>query len=238
MARRIVLLSTASHLVAGSGAGADATMGQTASQICEATATTPPEMQDWVDVSEPTVTTAAGVTMPRLIYGTAWKETRVGPGATARLVAEAVRAGFTGIDTACQPKHYHKPGVGEGLKQMFAEGVARETLFIQTKFSRNQDLDTIPYSVTASIPAQVAESVCKRLSVGGICLLPAAASQLSLSCQLLLPSVCSNIWTAYACPSTYMRACVCATWLQLSPSRTLDSSTYSLPKPDMLSERK
>jgi len=169
MARRIVLLSTASHLVAGSGAGADATMGQTASQICEATATTPPEMQDWVDVSEPTVTTAAGVIMPRLIYGTAWKETRVGPGATARLVAEAVRAGFTGIDTACQPKHYHEPGVGEGLKQMFAEGVARETLFIQTKFSRNQDLDTIPYSVTASIPAQVAESVCKRLLEASVC---------------------------------------------------------------------
>eukprot|EP01046_Picozoa_sp_COSAG06_P056237 COSAG06_NODE_10574_length_1656_cov_2.099550_2_plen_135_part_00 len=122
MARRIVLLSTASHLVAGSGAGADATMGQTASQICEATAVTPPEMQDWVDVSEPTVTTAAGVTMPRLIYGTAWKETRVGPGATARLVAEAVRAGFTGIDTACQPKHYHEPGVGECTRQRCTEG--------------------------------------------------------------------------------------------------------------------
>ena len=139
-------------------------MGDTASKICEATghgATAAAEMQDWVDVSEPNVTTAAGVVMPRLIYGTAWKETRVGPGATARLVVEAVRAGFTGIDTACQPKHYHEPGVGEGLKRLFSEGVAREDLFIQTKFSRNQDLETIPYSAMASIPSQVAESMCK-----------------------------------------------------------------------------
>lgn len=137
-------------------------MGDTASKICEATGgATPPQMQEWVDVSDPNVTTVAGVVMPRLIYGTAWKETRVGPGATARLVAEAVRAGFTGIDTACQPKHYHEPGVGEALKQLFSEGVEREKLFIQTKFSRNQDLETVPYSVTASIQAQVAESVCE-----------------------------------------------------------------------------
>ncbi len=143
-------------------------MGETASKICETTggATAPAEMQDWVDVSEPNVTTAAGVTMPRLIYGTAWKETRVGPGATARLVVEAVRAGFTGIDTACQPKHYHEPGVGEGLKQLFSEGVKREHLFIQTKFSRNQDFETIPYSTMASIQAQVAESVCELAPSG------------------------------------------------------------------------
>ena len=137
-------------------------MGDAASKICEATgggAASQPQMQEWVDVSDPNVTTAAGVVMPRLIYGTAWKETRVGRGATARLVAEAVRAGFAGIDTACQPKHYHEPGVGGALKQLFSEGVAREKLFIQTKFSRNQDLETVPYSVTASIQAQVAESV-------------------------------------------------------------------------------
>lgn len=136
------------------------------------------EMQDWVDVSEPNVTTAAGVVMPRLIYGTAWKETRVGPGATARLVVEAVQAGFTGIDTACQPKHYHEPGVGEALRQLFSEGVGRGDLFIQTKFSRNQDLETIPYSAMASIPAQVAESMCE------FSMAPLACSRVAVLCNM------------------------------------------------------
>jgi len=45
---------------------------------------------------------------PFLIYGTAWKKQE-----TARLVSEAIHAGFRFIDTACQPKHYHEPGVGE-----------------------------------------------------------------------------------------------------------------------------
>ena len=75
----------------------------------------------WVDVSNLNVTTAAGVEMPRLIYGTAWKETRIGPGATADLVEQAIMAGFRGVDTACQPMHYHEPGVGEGLARIFAK---------------------------------------------------------------------------------------------------------------------
>jgi diketogulonate reductase-like aldo/keto reductase len=37
--------------------------------------------------------------MPRIMYGTAWKKDQ-----TARLVEKAVRYGFSGIDTACQPK--------------------------------------------------------------------------------------------------------------------------------------
>ena len=48
-----------------------------------------------------TVTTNAGIVMPRLIYGTAWKKE-----ATKQLVIQAVLNGFRGIDTACQPKHY------------------------------------------------------------------------------------------------------------------------------------
>jgi hypothetical protein len=36
--------------------------------------------------------------MPSILYGTAWKKER-----TCDLVVEAVRAGFRGIDTACQP---------------------------------------------------------------------------------------------------------------------------------------
>ena len=52
-------------------------------------------------MSATTVITNAGVKMPRLIYGTAWKKE-----ATSQLVLRAVLLGFRGIDTACQPKHY------------------------------------------------------------------------------------------------------------------------------------
>ena len=48
--------------------------------------------------------------IPPIIYGTAWKQD-----ATAALVERALRLGFRGIDTACQPKHYNEPGVGAGL---------------------------------------------------------------------------------------------------------------------------
>jgi len=55
------------------------------------------------------LTSAFGVRMPRIIYGTAWKQER-----TAALVEQAIETGFRGIDTACQPKHYNEAGVGEG----------------------------------------------------------------------------------------------------------------------------
>lgn len=38
---------------------------------------------------------------PLISYGTAWKKDR-----TTALVYEALKVGFRGIDTACQPKHY------------------------------------------------------------------------------------------------------------------------------------
>jgi len=44
-----------------------------------------------------------------ILYGTAWKKDQM-----ARLVEEAVTAGFRYIDTACQPKHYNEADVGEG----------------------------------------------------------------------------------------------------------------------------
>jgi hypothetical protein len=53
------------------------------------------------EMSTTTVTTNAGIQMPRLIYGTAWKKE-----ATTQLVVKAILNGFRGIDTACQPKHY------------------------------------------------------------------------------------------------------------------------------------
>jgi CBS domain-containing protein len=48
--------------------------------------------------------------VPGILYGTAWKGDR-----TAALVEAAITLGFRGVDTACQPKHYHEPGVGDGL---------------------------------------------------------------------------------------------------------------------------
>ena len=70
------------------------------------------------------LTTSAGVKMPWLIYGTAWKKER-----TADLVVKAIQAGFRGIDTACQPKHYDEPLVGSGLQRLKDSGVEREALF-------------------------------------------------------------------------------------------------------------
>src|SRR5437764_13948836 len=55
-------------------------------------------------------TCATGIRMPQILYGTAWKKAD-----TAQLVTSALRQGFRGIDTACQPKHYEEPGVGAGI---------------------------------------------------------------------------------------------------------------------------
>ena len=63
------------------------------------------------------VTSADGVRVPRILYGTAWKKER-----TADLVEQAVRLGFRGIDTAGQPRHYDEAGVGEGLSRALGAG--------------------------------------------------------------------------------------------------------------------
>ncbi len=104
------------------------------------------------------VTSAAGVKMPRLIYGTAWKETR-----TAELVLKAVRAGFKGIDTACQPKHYAEEGVGKALQLLQKEGIPRESLYVQTKFTplSGQDPKNIPYDKEAPLTQQVRQSFAR-----------------------------------------------------------------------------
>lgn len=100
-------------------------------------------------------TTTENVKMPKLIYGTAWKKER-----TADLVVKAVQLGFKGIDTACQPKHYNEPLVGEALLRLKAEGIKREDLFLQTKFTsiNGQDPNNIPYDKNASLETQVAQS--------------------------------------------------------------------------------
>lgn len=93
---------------------------------------------------------------PRIIYGTAWKKD-----ATASLVTRALQAGFRGIDTACQPKHYNEPGVGEGIAAFLRSGAAsRSDLYIQTKFTSvdGQDPKRVPYDRTLPLREQVLES--------------------------------------------------------------------------------
>ncbi|HGZ71358.1 MAG TPA: aldo/keto reductase [Nitratifractor sp.] len=91
-------------------------------------------------------------TMSAVIYGTAWKKEM-----TAEYVKQAVRAGFRAIDTACQPKHYREDLVGEGIEQ---SGVARQELYIQTKFTpvEGQDPKSIPYDKSAPLARQVEQS--------------------------------------------------------------------------------
>lgn len=104
---------------------------------------------------QPWITTAAGVNMPGIIYGTAWKKEH-----TAEWVVQAVQAGFRGIDTAAQPKHYDETLVGEGLQRLSRQGIAREALYLQTKYTpySSQDPQQLPYDKHAPLAQQVAQS--------------------------------------------------------------------------------
>lgn len=91
---------------------------------------------------------------PSFIYGTAWKED-----ATAELVKMAVSNGFSGIDTANQPRHYQEHLVGEALLKLFGEGIEREDLFLQSKFTPADGHDhRIPYDPSADLTTQVKQS--------------------------------------------------------------------------------
>lgn len=96
-----------------------------------------------------------GILVPRFLYGTAWKEEQ-----TQDLTELALDQGFRGIDTANQRKHYHEAAVGSALSKKIESGVvAREDLFLQTKFTPldGQD-DRLPYDPNASISVQVEQS--------------------------------------------------------------------------------
>src|SRR6202167_3108374 len=92
--------------------------------------------------------------IPDFIYGTAWKEER-----TAALVELALRAGFRGIDTANQRRHYFEAGVGEGLAAAYRAGVVtRGEVFLQTKFTYRPGQDhRLPYDPAAKLAVQVAQ---------------------------------------------------------------------------------
>jgi diketogulonate reductase-like aldo/keto reductase len=98
--------------------------------------------------------------VPSFLYGTAWKEDR-----TAGLTERALRAGFRGIDTANQRRHYFEAGVGEGLAAAYRVGVVRRAdLFLQTKFTYQPDQDQrLPYDPEASLSTQVTQSIASSL---------------------------------------------------------------------------
>jgi diketogulonate reductase-like aldo/keto reductase len=94
------------------------------------------------------------VPVPSFMYGTAWKKE-----ATTQLVQLAVSTGFTAIDTANQLIHYQEALVGEALLVLSQQGVTRDRLFLQTKFTSTNGQDhRTPYVVSANLTTQVTQS--------------------------------------------------------------------------------
>jgi diketogulonate reductase-like aldo/keto reductase len=94
--------------------------------------------------------------VPDLLYGTAWKEER-----TQALTELALEAGFRGIDTANQRRHYFEEGVGKALA---ACGIPRGELFLQTKFTYRGGQDhRLPYDPEAPVAEQVRQSMASSL---------------------------------------------------------------------------
>ena len=80
-------------------------------------------------------------------------------------MAQAIGLGFRGIDTACQPKHYHEAGVGEAVAVCLEQGLQRDELYLQTKFTplNGHDPLQIPYDANATLSQQVAQSFERSL---------------------------------------------------------------------------
>jgi diketogulonate reductase-like aldo/keto reductase len=101
-----------------------------------------------------------GVPIPSLMYGTAWKKE-----ATTELVQLAVASGFTAIDTANQLIHYQEALVGEALQALAKEGIERDSLFLQTKFtSVDGQGGRAPYDPSADLTTQVRQSFDSSLN--------------------------------------------------------------------------
>lgn len=104
-----------------------------------------------------------GLSTLRFLYGTAWKKDQ-----TAALVLAAIKSGFRGIDTACQPKHYNEKGVGDGIAAaLAAKLIDRSDFFIQTKMSPPSAHDwnaPTPYAKNDSVDVMVQKSLACSLS--------------------------------------------------------------------------
>jgi len=106
------------------------------------------------------LTTYNSVTVPSFMYGTAWKKE-----ATTQLVQLAVAAGFTAIDTANQLIHYQEALVGDALLALAQQGVTRDRLFLQTKFTPTNGQDhRTPYDASANLTTQVTQSFDSSLA--------------------------------------------------------------------------
>lgn len=101
------------------------------------------------------------VRVPTFLYGTAWKEAR-----TEGLVRMALGAGFRGIDTANQRRHYNEAGVGAAVRGfMEEEGLGREALYLQSKFTSAAGQDhRLPYDPRAGYAEQVQQSLESSLA--------------------------------------------------------------------------
>lgn len=101
-----------------------------------------------------------GVAVPRMFYGTAWKEDR-----TAELTESALSEGFRAIDTANQRKHYFEEAVGKGLANFERRHNGSESIFLQTKFTFQAGQDhRLPYDPTATVREQVTQSFASSQS--------------------------------------------------------------------------
>lgn len=98
--------------------------------------------------------------IPPILYGTAWKEDD-----TKRLVIQALKAGFRGIDTANQRRHYCEEAVGDAIQQFLTiSQITRNDLFIQTKFTSVHGQDhRKPYDEFDSLTNQVKQSFASSL---------------------------------------------------------------------------
>lgn len=106
------------------------------------------------------LTTYNNVSVPSFMYGTAWKKE-----ATTQLVQQAVAVGFTAIDTANQLIHYQEALVGEALLALAQQGVTRDQLFLQTKFTPTNGQDhRTPYDASANLTTQVIQSFDSSLT--------------------------------------------------------------------------
>jgi diketogulonate reductase-like aldo/keto reductase len=109
--------------------------------------------------------TTARFAVPPFLYGTAWKEER-----TQALVEEALAAGFRGIDTANQRKHYFEAGVGAALAAASPRlCIERDALFLQTKFTYVEGQDArLPYDPGTDVATQVRQSFASSLAHLGV----------------------------------------------------------------------
>jgi diketogulonate reductase-like aldo/keto reductase len=101
-----------------------------------------------------------GAPIPSFLYGTAWKEER-----SEALTKLALEAGFRGIDTANQRKHYFEVAVAKAVQSFVAAGSAtRAELFLQSKFTFQDGQDhRLPYDPKAPIAEQVRQSFASSL---------------------------------------------------------------------------